>query len=94
LTPDGWGMHPRSGDRIQPMAELTFEVVEIAEGAAEEEVLADLSERPLDLAVGLGPIGPVGARLEAVMASEIDERAVWTTSPSASAPRTAAFIRS
>jgi biotin synthase-related radical SAM superfamily protein len=30
------------------MAKLTVEVVEIAEGAAEEEVLADLSERPLD----------------------------------------------
>src|ERR1700736_2307454 len=74
-------MHPRIGDRIQPMAELTIEVVKIAEGAAEEEVLADVSERPLDLAVGLGPIGPAGARLEAIMASEIDERAVVDHEP-------------
>jgi hypothetical protein len=72
------------------MAELTFEVVEIAEGAAEEEVLANLSERPLDLA----PDRAVGARLEAIMASEIDERAVVDHEPLASSPRTATFIRS
>jgi hypothetical protein len=69
----GRGVHPRIGDRIQPMAQLTVEVVKIAEDPAEEEVLADVSERPLDLALGLGPIGPAGTRLEAIMASEIDE---------------------
>ena len=46
------------------MTELLVEVVEIAERAAEEEVLADVAERPLDLAFGLGPIGPAGARLK------------------------------
>jgi hypothetical protein len=37
------------------MTELLVQVVEIAEDATEEEVLADVPERPLDLALGLGP---------------------------------------
>ncbi len=44
--------------------------------AAEEEVLADVAERPLDLALGLGPIGPTGARLEAVVPREVEKGAV------------------
>src|SRR5580700_11257145 len=58
------------------MAELIVQIIEVAEGPAEEEVLADVAERPFDLALGLGPIGPAGARLEAVMAGEIDKRAI------------------
>jgi hypothetical protein len=42
--PTGRGMHPKVGDPVQPMAELTVEIVEIAEGATEEEVLADIAE--------------------------------------------------
>jgi hypothetical protein len=52
------GMHPKIGDRIQPMTELIVEVVEIAEGAAEEEVLADIAKWPLDLALCFRPIWP------------------------------------
>ena len=53
-------MNARIGDRIQPMAELTVQIVEVAESPAEEEVLPDIAERALDLALGLGPIGPPG----------------------------------
>jgi hypothetical protein len=70
------------------MAELTVEVVEIAEGADEEEVIADLSERPLDP----DRAGRLAARRRN---GERDRRArLETTSPSTSSPRTAAFIRS
>ena len=34
-------MHARIGDRIEPMTELLVQVVEVAENAAEEGVLAD-----------------------------------------------------
>ena len=43
------GMHPRIGHRREPVAQLLVEIVEIAEGACEEEVLADIAERALDL---------------------------------------------
>src|SRR5271167_3600168 len=49
--------HPRVGHRAEPMGELSVQVVEIAEQAGEEEVLADVAERPLDLTLGLGPVG-------------------------------------
>ena len=58
------------------MAELTVQIVEVAESPAEEEVLPDIAERALDLALGLGPIGPAGAGLETVVAGEIEKRAV------------------
>jgi hypothetical protein len=45
--PVGGRVHGRIGDRIEPMTELLVQIV--AEGAAEEEVLADAAERPLDL---------------------------------------------
>ena len=86
-------MHAWIGDRVEPMTELLVQVVEVTERAAEEEVLADVSERPLDLALRLGPIGPAGARLETVVPGEVDEGAV-VTSPSASSPMTAVFMRS
>jgi hypothetical protein len=46
------------------MAELAVQIVKVAKDAAEEEVLPDIAERPFDLALGLGAIGPAGARLE------------------------------
>ena len=39
----------------------------------EEEVLADVAVGPLHLALGLGPIGPTGPRLIAVMGCEVDQ---------------------
>nr|CAI0341104.1 hypothetical protein SHINE37_60072 [Rhizobiaceae bacterium] len=53
----GGGVLSRIGDAIQPVPELGVQVVEIAERAGEEEVLADITERPLDLALCLCPIG-------------------------------------
>ncbi len=67
---------PHVGDGFEPVGELGVQIVEIAEGAAEEEVLADVAERPLDLALGLGPVGPAGFRVKAVMAGEVEQRAV------------------
>jgi hypothetical protein len=55
------------GDGIEPVDELSVEVLEVAEAAIEKEVLADIAERALDLPLGLCPIGPAGARLEAIM---------------------------
>ena len=39
------------GDLVQPLTELVVEVVEVADVAAEEEVLAEVAERTLDLAL-------------------------------------------
>ena len=74
--PLGRGVNAKVGHRAEPVGELSVEVVEIAERPAEEEVLADVAERPLDLALGLGPVGPAGFRVEAVMAGEVEQRAV------------------
>src|SRR5215475_8962507 len=61
----GGGVNPGIGDRVEPVPELTVEIVEVAECAAEEEVLANITERPLHLALGFRSIGPAGAGLEA-----------------------------
>jgi len=58
------------------MLQLSIQIVEIAEAAGEKEVLADIAIGSLDLALGLGPVGPAGPRLEAVVAGKIDQRAV------------------
>lgn len=72
----GGGVGPRVGQRRAPAVELAVEVVEVAERAGEEEVLADVAERPLDLALGLGAIRPAGARHGAVVAEQVDQRTV------------------
>jgi hypothetical protein len=58
------------------MLQLGVQVVEVLERAGEEEVLADVAVRPLHLAFGLGPVGPAGLRMIAVVAGEVDERPV------------------
>ena len=45
------------GHRIEPMLQLSIQIVEIAEAAGEEEVLADRAIGSLDLALGLGSVG-------------------------------------
>jgi len=64
------------GDSVEPMAELRVEIIEVAERAAEEEVLADVAERPLHFALRFGPIGSTGARLEAVVPGKIEQAAI------------------
>ena len=63
------------------MAKLIVEIFEIAESAAEEEVFTDIAKRTLDLALGLGAIGLAGARLETIMAGEVDKGAVIDDKP-------------
>jgi hypothetical protein len=67
------------GEGTEPVDELSVEVIEVAEATADKEVLsdiADIAERPLDLALGLGPIGPAGARLKAIMLRQREQRTV------------------
>ena len=74
--PPGGRVDPRVGDRVEPVAQLGVQVVEVLERAGKEEVLADVAVRPLDLALGLGPVGPAGLRVEAVVAGEVDQRPI------------------
>lgn len=55
------------GDLVEPLGELGIQVVQAAETAGEEEVLADVAERPLHLAFGFRPVGTAGFRDEAVV---------------------------
>ena len=47
----GRGVQARIGYRIEPIAQLGVQIVEIAEGAGEEEVLADVAIWPLDFSL-------------------------------------------
>src|SRR2546428_237194 len=62
------GMHARIGNRVEPMPQLGIEIVEVAERAGEEEVLADVAIGPLDLTLGFGSVRTASLRLEAVVA--------------------------
>jgi hypothetical protein len=53
----GGGADAWVGDRVEPVAELAVEIVEVLERAGQEEVLADVAVRPLDLALLSSP-GP------------------------------------
>ena len=44
----GGAVHADIGHAGEPVGELHIQIIEIAEAAAEEEVLADVAERPLD----------------------------------------------
>jgi hypothetical protein len=69
-------LQARIGHGVEPVLQLHIQVIEIAEGAGEEEVLADIAERSLHLALGLGPIGPAGFRLVAIVPGKVDERPI------------------
>src|SRR3954451_14856193 len=62
----GGGVHAAVGHLVEPLPKLGVEVVEVAEGTGEEEVLAHVAERPLHLALGLGPVGPARLGQDAV----------------------------
>ena len=70
------GVDTGIGDVVEPTAELSVEIVEVAERTAEEEVLANVAERPFNFALGLGPVRPAGTGLETVMPGKIEEAAV------------------
>ena len=69
-------MQPAVGDLVEPLAELQVEVVEVAEAAGQEEVLAHVAERPLDSSLGLGPVGAAGPGHGAVVGGEIQQLVV------------------
>lgn len=64
------------GNGVEPVDQLDVDILEVAEAAGQEEVLPDIAERPLDLALGFGPIGTAGPRLEPVMRGQRQQRAV------------------
>jgi hypothetical protein len=70
------GVHARIGNRVEPMAQLGIEIVEIAERAGEEEVLADVAVGSLDFALGFGPVSTASLRREVVVAGEVNESAI------------------
>src|SRR6516225_1120796 len=72
----GRGVQARIGHRIEPMAQLGVQVVEIAARAGKEEVLADIAIGPLYLSLGFGPIRPAGLGLVAIVPSKINQRPV------------------
>lgn len=45
------GVQPDIGDAAEPSLQLRVQIIEIPEGACEEEVLADIAERALDLSL-------------------------------------------
>ena len=55
---------------------MDIEIIHVPEGAGQEEVLPDIAERSLDLALGLGPIRLAGARHRAVMVQQRHQRSV------------------
>ena len=71
--PAGGGVDARIGDLAAPIVELRVEVVEAAEGPVEEEVLADVAERSLDLALGLRPVGSAGLGRRSVVVEQGDQ---------------------
>ena len=69
-------MHARVRYGAEPMGELGVQVVEIAERAGKEEVLADVAERPLHFGLSLGAVGAASLGVEPIMAGKVDQRAV------------------
>jgi hypothetical protein len=58
-------VHAHVGNPLQPRLPLVVEVGIIQEGAAIDEVAAQVADRTLDFAFGLGAIGPTRAGREA-----------------------------
>lgn len=63
------------GDGIEPDPELSVQIAEVLERAGQEEVLADVGERSLDLALRFGPVGPAGAGPVAVVLGQSQQGA-------------------
>ena len=72
--PAGSRVHARVGHAVQPAAQLLVELRQIAEAAGQEEVFADVAERPLDFVFRFRPVGPACFWAKAVVAGKIDER--------------------
>ena len=67
-------VHPRVGLLAQPLLGELIEMGPAVEGpVADEEVVLDVADLALVLALGPGPRRPTGARPEAVVAGEIEK---------------------
>src|SRR6478752_1093600 len=77
------------GDGVEPIGQLSIQVVEVAEAASEEEVLPDVAERSLDFALGLCAIRPTGTGLVAIVPRQRQQRWVVAMWPTSSSPVTA-----
>ena len=64
------------GNGVEPVDELGVEVFEVAEAAAEEEVLADITEWSLYFTLCFCPVRTASARLKAIMPCQRQQRAV------------------
>src|SRR3546814_20101387 len=64
------GVHPGVRDAVQSAPQLLVEVIQVAERAGQDEVLAAVAERQLDLALRLRPVGLAGARVDAVVGGQ------------------------
>ena len=71
----GRGMDARIGDLIEPLAELRVEIVEKTKAATEEEVLADVTQRALDLSLGFGRVWLPLLWQETVVAGKLEQGA-------------------
>lgn len=69
-------MQASIGDGVEPILQLLVQVVEIAEAAGQEEVLADIAEWSLDFALGFGAIRPAGSGLEAKVLGQRQQRTI------------------
>ena len=83
----GRGMHAHIGHLVEPLPQLLIEIIEIAEAAAQEEVLADVAIRPLDLALRLGPVRLARLRQVAVVAGKLDSVRLYTMWPASGSSR-------
>src|ERR1700741_380968 len=78
----GCGVHAHIRHLIEPLLQLPIEFIEIAEAAAEEEVLSDVAIRSLHLPLGLGPVRPARLRQVAVVTGKLEQRPVVDDVPS------------
>ena len=79
------GVHPHIGDVVEPLASLLIEIGIIGKCAAVGEIVAEVAHGPLDLALGLGAIGPTRARCEAPAVREAEKLALRTSARLAAA---------
>ena len=73
-NPPGRSVGAHIGNLVEPLAELRVEIIEVAKAPAKEEVLADVAEGALDLALRLGPIRLACLWQVAVVAGEREQR--------------------
>jgi hypothetical protein len=64
------GVHARIGDVVEPVAALLIEIGIISKRPPIDEIVAEIPHGTLDLALGLCPVRPTGARREAPVMRE------------------------